>query len=380
MPRFIVKAAARTAIRVPNVQRFAWQAAEVDVTNWQSGDTAGPFHRGLFFDVRLLADDAKAAVALSRPLLEQLESTFAFVTAAGISHAQPVIALSEAEAGVSALQYHELPVVVASRRHLDRERFRVFWEALNACGPDSRQRIDRAIAWHRKGAFEELVLDRFQSWWNALESLNPLIQAKYGLSATGPSRSCPHCAGETPGGPVSSGARRAVESVGGAELWRIVSDARNDIVHARRSIGEVAAAVDPVLSQVSRAVREAILDLVEVPLELRAGFVATPMTIPREYRGRLEYQLPEVGFDAIPIGQSFPQLELVGLDADRKEVEGRIHERVSPTYGSRSMRVEFLSNEIEVVVDPDDATATLRQEEPTIASAPPSEPPNGRVE
>lgn len=39
--RFLVKAAATTAIRLPRPQRFSWEGLQVDVTNWETSDLAG---------------------------------------------------------------------------------------------------------------------------------------------------------------------------------------------------------------------------------------------------------------------------------------------------------------------------------------------------
>ncbi|MBI3521815.1 MAG: hypothetical protein HY071_01790 [Chloroflexi bacterium] len=364
--RFLVKAAAKTAIRLPRPQRFSWEGVQVDATNWETNDQAGPMHRGLFFDVSLSAEDVKAAVVVARRLLEHLESAFAFVMAAGVSHSKPLIAFEQEEGHVTALQYEELPVIAAVRRHLDPDRLRALWDRLQACNPASRERVDRAIAWYRKGAFEDLVLDRFQSWWVALEALNPLIQAKYDLSTTGPARLCPNCGAAVPGGPVSSGTRFVIERVGGAQLWRAVSEARNDVVHARRPLGEVAAAMDALLPQLSQVVRGAVLDVLDVPTDLRPQFTGSDLSIPREYQHRVGYRFRDLKPNDIPRGQDYPSLKLAEVSAERKEVDGRIQERVAPTYKATTDPVAVFSEELEVVVDPDDAAATLDSEAPKL--------------
>lgn len=323
-------------------------------------------HRGLFFDVSLNAEDAKAAVVVAQRVLEQLESALAFVMAAGVSHSKPLIAFEREDGHVTALQYEQLPVVAAVRRHLDPDRLRAFWDRLQACDPAYRERVDRAIAWYRKGAFEDLLLDRFQSWWVALEALNPLIQAKYDLSTTGPARPCPSCGTAIPGGPVSSGVRFVIERAGGAQLWRAVSDARNDVVHARRQLGEVAGAMDTLLPQLSQIVREAVLDVLDVPLDRRPQFTGSDLSVPREYQHRVGYRFRDLKPNDIPRGQDYPRLKLAEVRAERKEVDGRTHERVAPIYKATEDPVAVFSEELEVVVDPDDAATTLESEAPNV--------------
>lgn len=349
---------------MPRPQRFTWQGTEVYVTNWESTDDAGPFHRGLFFDVVQRAEDADAAVRAARRVLEQLESTLAFVMAAGVTHSEPLIAFELEDDHLSALQFQELPVVAAVRRHLDTERLRAIWDRLEACDPEPRERLDRAIAWYRKGAFEDLVLDRFQSWWIALEALNPLLQAKYNLGTSGPTRPCPSCGADVPGGPVSSGVRFAIERIGGTELWRALSGARNDVTHARRSLSEVVSSVDELLPPLSQAVREAILELLDVPAELRPRFAGHDLRIPREYKHVVGYRFRDLTSAELGIGQDYPRLTLTATGAQRQEVDGRTQERVSPSYQATRDAVAVLSERVEVLVDPDDDEATLESEPP----------------
>lgn len=366
--QFLVKATARTALRVPNLQRFTIGSAVVDVTNWQSVDPAGPYHRGLFFDVRVEAEEHDAALTAARPVLEQIEGALAFATASGMSHSAPVIAYAEEGEGTRALQHDQLPVVAATRRHLDRDRFRMFWDALQACDPDRRDRVDRAMAWYRKGMFEEFVLDQFQSWWNGLEALNPRLQQKHGLPTQGPPRPCPHCKRPVPGGPIASGIQFAVERVSDPDTWTQIHSARNDIAHARRPLGGSIARIQPVLDVVGRALRDAVLDLLDIPADARAGFASTPLSIPREYEARLDYRLPEVSYADLRSGQAFPHLQGTALDASREEIAGRM-QRVSPTYGSTGTQVDEISVTVIARSDPDDPAATMALEGPRAINA-----------
>lgn len=357
--QFLVKATAQTALRVPNLQRFTIGAAVVDVTNWQSVDPAGPYHRGLFFDVRVDAADHDAALTAARPLLEQVEGALAFATASGVLHSAPVVAYREEGAGTRALQHDELPVVAATRRHLDRDHFRLFWDALQACDSDRRDRVDRAMAWYRKGTFEELVLDRFQSWWNGLEALNPRLQEKHELQTQGPSRPCPHCRQSVPGGPIASGIQFAIEQVSDPETWKRIHAARNDIAHARRPLRESIGRIEPVLDVVGRALRDAVLDLLGIHKDARAAFASTPLPVPREYEARLEYRLPAVSFADLRSGQAFPHLRCMALDASREEIDGRMQERVSPAYGNAETQVDEISVTVITRQDPDDPAAMM---------------------
>lgn len=357
---FLIKATAQTALRVPNLQRFAVGGAVVDVGNWESVDPAGAYHRGLFLDVRLEAADRGVALAAARTLLEEVEAALAFATATGVSHSRPVIAYQRDGEGTRVLQYDRLPVLAAVRRQLDRDRFRTFWDALQACDPDRRDRVQRAMAWYRKGMFEELVLDRFQSWWNGLEALNPRLQEKHNLPTQGPDRPCPHCGEAVPGGPIASGIQFAVEQVSEPAAWRQLRVARNDIVHGRRPLGESSARIQPVLEVLGHALRDAVLDPVDVPAADRPAFRGTPLAIPHEYEAQLEYGLPQVSFANLPSGQVYPHRRDVALDASRVEVGGRTQERVSPTYGDAEVLVEEISLAVSALSDPDDPEASIR--------------------
>jgi len=346
---------------------FALPGAAVDVTNWDAEDMAGTFHRGLLFDVTLDAESADRARLIASRVLEQVEASLSFAMAVAIGHSQPIATFAASPEGTAVEQVQILPVVAGARRWMIHERFRAFWDPLQVVDPVKRDRLERAIAWHRKGSQEEYALDRFVSWMSGLEALNPLIQEKYGLPHD-QTRPCPNpnCRQPVNAGPIASGVQRALEQAAGAEFARQVRRARNDIVHARESIGPVVEQVSGVLRDVGRALRLAVLDLLDVPADQRDQFVVTNMDIPREYRERVDFVTPDIQFADLPVGQTFPSLPLPRIDARREETPAGMTEHVSTTYENLPFRARLVAHQVEARVDADDPLASLRQDDPVV--------------
>ncbi len=360
-----VKAVALSALRLREQMHFALPGAMVDITNWDAEDMAGKFHKGLFFDVVLEAESTDRARVLASRVLEQIEAALSFAMAVAIGHSQPIATFEASTVGVSVEQTQVLPVVAGARRWMVHDRFRTFWEPLQLVDPIKRNRLERAIAWHRKGSQEEYTLDRFVSWMSGLEALNPLIQEKYGLTRD-QTRPCPNCDQPVNAGPIATGMARALESAAGADFARQVRRARNDIVHARESIGPVVEQVNGVLGDVGRALREAVLDLLDVPVDQRGQFIATNMEIPRQYRERVDFVTPDVRYADLPLGQIFPSLPPPRIDARREETQAGMTERVSTFYEDLPFRAKLVAHQIEVRVDPDDPLTDMRHEDPTV--------------
>ena len=161
---------------------------------------------------------------------------------------------------------------------------------------------------------------------------------------------------------TTSGIRFRLERTGGKTLRRDLYRHRRGLFHGFEPISEVVKDIETPLRQGLDALRDAVLDVLNIPEDIWKAFQRSTMRIPKTPRVRAEYVLLGAQLDAVPLGSTYPHLEFSKVKLDREEEEvGRRRE-----HGAVELRLvgyqgllRHRALEVEADRDPDDPEAKI---------------------
>jgi hypothetical protein len=372
MGRYLIKGKCITPLRLTDTCNLDFGGVQVQARDLAISDEAGPIHRGLFLDVMLDASDLRDAMRLGTVWGDQVMDLLAFTHGVAAGPVETIIAFeyeaSQNDSGV--LQYAPVPFGLLPTRRFKEESFRLLWDSLQRSPIDQKERVLRAIAWARKAMLGRYLLDQFIDCWTGLEVMNPEVIRKHGLPLS-LEQSCPKC-GNVTKVPWSGGIRFALERTGGKDLWSDLRERRVGLLHGFRPISEVVRGLETPFGHELSALRESILDILNIPEDRWPNFRRSAMKMPGPPRVRIEYTLLNAAHDAIPMGEIYPHLTLDILTTKRMEDSGKRTEITSVNLNLVNYTGQFrpISLEMEADRDPDDTGAKLEISDMKVVSRP----------
>jgi len=241
-------------------------------------------HKFIQIEVDLCDDDINNAIQNARDIADFFFSICCFATNASVSPPEVHLAYdkSAGEEHRQFIQYfYDIGLSVKAKRDLEREYLNLLLEKI---GPYAKkERIGRALRWYRKSLLEEDLLDRFNSIWFALESLDPLLREKYSLMSD--YRKCENCGHEMKI-PTTVGINYLFSEfiVDGNNLYGKAKEARNGLFHGFRSINSIIQDAKELIPNMEKAVKKALLLLLEIAYGEDEKWFLNPLTnIPKIY-------------------------------------------------------------------------------------------------
>ena len=229
-------------------------------------------HMGLLMEVKICCENIYEAIDEARIRANAIGSNMAFISRAKIPLVENYLAYEITEGIIDRefLQYlHNVPLPlerysVVKFSHLDR----IMRLIGRYSDPKGRFRIQRSLAWYRKGASEENIVDKFCNFWFALESLDVPIREKYNLPyEIGHCKDCGF-------------AYRTLAKVGikhifketftdSEHVWRDARDLRVEVMHSIQdsTLSEAINEATRLTPFIEKALIKAILLLLEIPVE-----------------------------------------------------------------------------------------------------------------
>jgi hypothetical protein len=193
----------------------------------------------LALEVKVNAHNIDEAITKAKEIADAVTSFASLCSGLGMPLVREELAY-EITSGISYrsfLQFfHEVPVG-ASRREIDYvAMIDMMNKVSNINDPNKRDRVTRAIRWHRRGALASDVLERFTWFWTGLEALNPLLQEIFDVSDD--TVRCPKCKHEWVIFPTVSGIRAALQKFKPDEpsLYKRMKELRNGLIHGRTDL------------------------------------------------------------------------------------------------------------------------------------------------
>jgi hypothetical protein len=194
---------------------------------------------GLKFAVKTRGGNIDDAIKKAKAVADAVVSFATFCNAVGLPTVREDLSY-EITAGISDRDFlqlfHDIPVQ-SSRRELDaRIMIDLMGRVFGITDDDSRDRVSRAISWHRRGCLAIDELEKFTWFWTGLETINPLLQEHFNVSDD--PIICGNCGNKWMGPSTTSGVRAAVQKLlpNGSALHPRMKELRNGLIHGRTSL------------------------------------------------------------------------------------------------------------------------------------------------
>jgi hypothetical protein len=266
MFNYYVRLFSRSALIIGDTaQKFPFADSEIMVYDrWRGKD----IHEGLVFSVRLAADDLYSALKKSLPTVLPLASMLAIAHSTAIDKPHVIFGI-DVDSAKTDRQFGQVIYNLSSawlhRRTFDRDTFAPIWGAFARSTDLTLQGAVISAMYHLRRSFNSATLiEEFIELYSGLESLNSLLQQKYGLHTT-ETRSC-KC-----GAPirtlVATGIRHAIIGIAGRSIddWKNIRRARVDIVHRHGSLPNATTGLYDDVLVARQALQGAIRDLLGLP-------------------------------------------------------------------------------------------------------------------
>jgi len=194
---------------------------------------------GLKLDVKVRANNIDEAIKKAGEVADGVVSFASICTGVGLPVVKVELAydITPGTSDRDFLQFFRDVPLKPSRRTLEPATMidlmdRVF----KVADVNTRNRLSRAIRWYRKGSLATDVFEKFACYWTGLEALNPLLQAKFGISDD--SSRCPYCKKEWISTPTVSGIRTAVQNLiaKGSEFYTRIKELRVGLIHSKSDL------------------------------------------------------------------------------------------------------------------------------------------------
>jgi len=213
---------------------------------------------GLKLAVKARGGNIDDAIRKAKAVADGVVSFACFCNAVGLPIVREELAY-EITVGISDRDFlqlfHDVPVQ-ASRRELDpRIMIDLMERVFGITDDDSRDRVSRAISWHRRGCLATDELEKFTWFWTGLETINPLLQDRFNVSDD--PITCGNCGNQWMGPSTTSGVRAAVQKLlpNGTALHPRMKELRNGLIHGRTSLQSLRSEA----SALQRPTREALV-------------------------------------------------------------------------------------------------------------------------
>jgi hypothetical protein len=270
--------AARLALQAPLDVRGTNAAVYATVLD----TPLGPFAAGILVRLDLEASSIRQALDLATGMAAGLLDMLALAHGVALSDPEPVLAIAhptDAKVQAFAQFIAELPVEYPLRRFFAADRFGPLFTALDGLTDErAKDRIRRAMTLFRRHLLDKDPVDAYEDLWEALETLNPLIQARHGLPTTQEGGKCAVC-GQSIETPTATGIRHAIVALGqnDEKLWKELRALRVGIVHGKLAHKDAAPRTLAALPHLQAALARAVVDLLSLPAELSTLLSRKPL-------------------------------------------------------------------------------------------------------
>lgn len=369
MPNYLVRYFSNTAVELGQALSFDIpENVKIVVRDFIPQDPQGvPFSYNFVVDATCYAETVEKAIEETRGKVEGVVSLISlslstFVEPCVISL---VLDFSPGTVDREILQYLPFPYRIGPSRKFSRDVFSILWDCLEATKPENRSRIHRAIRWYRKALLEYDPLDQFLNLWIGLEVINELVKRKYRLPQEKPTRSCPSCGQSVVLEPTLAGVEHVVLKLSRypQKTWRSILDMRQQLAHGFGKIADLDKKVDDLIPVLRKSLLIGILDLLNVPENLRPRIMRKPLGhIPKPYfkAQSVLYKLP---LEDIISGKSNPRFELVNFNVTTKRTKKGLKLQLTDLKVElQGCQVECSPPSFEVAypMDPEDLSADIK--------------------
>lgn len=336
-------------VRNGSAQGFRLHVGDVPVTvvarTLVECDEHGWHYRGLRFTLATDCESVDRAAAVFETALQTVMGLISVTTSAEPGRLRLHLIYEEAKEG----EQGEL-IVYGFGRHSELTLRKVYWTHLSplfvfmsAADESTSRRLETAFRWFGRAVEQGDPVDRFTSFWVALESLNVLLERKWGLEPE--DRTCPHCDESLGKRHALYGIERLLRSIpeGGADFERRVRKLRNGILHGYEDLRVIAAAAAELSDGLGTATLRAIANVCGWNQDVENNFARSPLPAPPPFQvlARLRYSRngKNLGLDRHhPIAEVSYQ-EIVTHDA-QGEPAGVEYEATVAITASQDMTVD----------------------------------------
>jgi len=369
MQNYLVRYFSNTAIELGQTLSFDMpDDVKIVVRDFIPQDPQGvPFSYNFLIDATCYSETAEKAIEETRGKVEGVLSLISLSLSTFVepSVVNMVFDISPGNVDREILQYLPFPYRVGPIRKFDRDVFSILWSCLEASNPENRSRIHRAIRWYRKTLLEYDPFDQFLNLWIGLEVVNELVKRKYGLPYEKPTRNCPCCGKSVVLEPTLAGVEYVVVELSkySQKTWRSVLDMRHPLAHGFGKIADLDRRVDDLIPVLRKSLLIGILDLLNVPENLRSRIIREPLGhIPKPYL-KVQSVLYDLPLEDIISGKSNPRFELVNSNITTKRTKKGLKLQLTDLKVElRGCQVECSPPLFEVAypMDPEDPSADIK--------------------
>ncbi|MGH7800244.1 MAG: hypothetical protein ACREOW_06375 [Thermodesulfobacteriota bacterium] len=369
MQNYLVRYFSNTAIELGQTLSFDMpDDVKIVVRDFIPQDPQGvPFSYNFLIDATCYSETAEKAIEETRGKVEGVVSIIPLSLSTFVEPCivNLVLDVSPETVDREILQYLPFPYRVGPSRKFNRDVFSILWKYLEESNSENRSRIHRAIRWYRKALLEYDPLDQFLNLWIGLEVINELVKRKYELPYEKPTRSCPSCGNAVVLQPTLAGVEYVVVELSKYPqiTWRSILDVRQQLAHGFGKIADLDRKVDDLIPVLRKSLLIGILDLLNVPENLRSRIIREPLGyIPKPYL-KVQSVLYNLPIEDIISGKSNPRFELVNSNVTTNCTKKGLKLQLTDLKVKlRGCQVECLPPSFEVAypMDPEDPSADIK--------------------
>lgn len=220
-------------------------------------------------------------------------------------------------------------VAYSVRRHSDLKLHKAMWSHLQplylgmaSADASTRGRVDRALRWYRTGVTEGDPVDRFAAFWIGLESLNVLLERKWGLVRQ--ERHCPKC-GQALGKELGLlGLERLLRDMPecGPDKERRIRKLRNKLLHATDDLRTNAADAAELAEIIAVAVTRGVAEVFGWTPERAKSLARAPLPAPPVFGAQAMFRFVRPGPEPLGVPGFHPRVELETTEHVTHEADG----------------------------------------------------------
>jgi hypothetical protein len=341
--KYLVRYDSKSALALERGLAVTMGGVQVAVNNDMRNIDGQELHQGLVWDVTLVADDIRSALTMAEGYVDWVANLLCTIHSAAIAEPRAVFAIDIDDATPDrsfAQMLWTAPILHRPRRKMQAETFRDVFRQLDVLrlkNPDTALRVDRALHYYRKSTSESDVFDSFEDACNGLQSIDSTLRKLLAAPKTFNAK-CPRCSNdlrckecellqlrpETFGGTVAviekvlgvTADSRTAED--GRSPARRLVDARNDIVHARRSLDEVKTELPSHIPLARRALLAGLLFLLDFNTDDVRRLVIDTLELTTQAPALAVVKLHNTPSSTILSAARFPAVQLHGIEIARR--------------------------------------------------------------
>lgn len=332
----------------------------------QVDENGTPTQFGFVIDAVVHADSADQALELVAYPTEAAISIVCLAVSAVSSLRIPVSVIDVSPDVTSREFVQQLPAAseLRPRRKFDPATFVPLFDHLNAVPEQSASRVFRAVRWYRKALLEDELFDQFSNLWTGLEVINELIKQRHNLPIDRPVRSCPACNAPVVLTPTNTGIEWLITELAKEPraAWKKAQKVRNGLSHGFEDLGTLTLQVKAIVPILRRALLLGILELLNVPEELRSSFVREPLAKAVPPFVKVQALIHGVSAGDILSEKSDPHFEITSFERHSIVEQGVRRETIKPEIAIKGLSgpatYTLLSIAFVGAKDPEDSQAS----------------------